>query len=113
MVHPTLHQQGLGTILLLARLEALRLSPDIKQVVLDTSQHTQAFFARFGFVVKQVVPEATVLAWTGGIWHWICDMSRKAWTYQLGLLSSDPFHKPKRYFCGMIHAAAQSIHNHL
>ncbi|MBO9740136.1 GNAT family N-acetyltransferase [Xanthomonas axonopodis pv. begoniae] len=57
MVHPTLHRQGLGTMLLLARLEALRLSPNIEQVVLDTSQHTQAFYARFGFVVKQVVPD--------------------------------------------------------
>ncbi|MEE7547652.1 GNAT family N-acetyltransferase, partial [Xanthomonas sp. Kuri4-1] len=48
-----LHRQGLGTILLLAWLEALRLRPDIEQVVLDTSQHTQAFYARFGFVVKR------------------------------------------------------------
>ena len=57
MVHPTLHRQGLGTALLLARLQALRLRPDVKQVVLDTSQHTHAFCARFGFVVKQVVAE--------------------------------------------------------
>jgi ribosomal protein S18 acetylase RimI-like enzyme len=46
MVHSKLHRQGLGTMLLLVRLEALRLRPDIKQVVLDTSQHTQAFYAR-------------------------------------------------------------------
>ncbi|WP_372173860.1 GNAT family N-acetyltransferase [Xanthomonas axonopodis] len=57
MVHPKLHRQRLGTMLLLARLEALCLMPTIRQVVLDTSQHTQAFYARFGFVVKQVVPD--------------------------------------------------------
>ncbi|WOB50325.1 GNAT family N-acetyltransferase [Xanthomonas hydrangeae] len=55
MVHPTLHRQGLGTDLLLARLEALRLTPNIQRVVLDTSQHTQAFYARFGFVAQHVV----------------------------------------------------------
>lgn len=41
-------------MLLLARLETLRLTQDIEHVVLDTSQHTQAFYARFGFVVKQI-----------------------------------------------------------
>lgn len=44
-------------MLLLARLEALCLMPNIRQVVLDTSQHTQAFYARFGFMVKQVVSD--------------------------------------------------------
>lgn len=34
----------------------MRLSPDIKQVILDTSQHIEAIYARFGFVVKKVVP---------------------------------------------------------
>ncbi|MCE4282756.1 GNAT family N-acetyltransferase [Xanthomonas hortorum pv. vitians] len=57
MVHPTLHRQGLGTELLLARLEAVRLTPNIQRVVLDTSQHTQALYASFGFVVQQVVPD--------------------------------------------------------
>ncbi|WP_429001816.1 hypothetical protein [Xanthomonas euvesicatoria] len=47
MVHPTLHRQCLGTELLLARLEAVRLTPNIQRVVLDTSQHTQAFYPRF------------------------------------------------------------------
>jgi predicted GNAT family N-acyltransferase len=55
MVHPKLHRQGLGTMLLRVRLEALRSSPSIEQVILDTSQYTQAFYARFGFVVNQVV----------------------------------------------------------
>ncbi|MCW2039309.1 GNAT family N-acetyltransferase [Xanthomonas campestris] len=57
MVHPQLHRQGLGTTLLLARLEALRLRAGIERIVLDTSQHTQAFYARHGFVVQQVTQD--------------------------------------------------------
>lgn len=44
-----------GNRLLSARLEAVRLMPNIQRVVLDTSQHTQAFYARFGFVAQHVV----------------------------------------------------------
>ncbi len=56
MVHPNLHRQGLGTLLLKAWLEALRLTPGIEQVVMDTSQHAQAFYVRFGVELRQVVP---------------------------------------------------------
>ncbi|MEA5123472.1 GNAT family N-acetyltransferase [Xanthomonas hortorum pv. vitians] len=48
MVHPLLQRQGLVTQLLMARLEAIRLTPDIERVVLDTSRHTHPFYARFG-----------------------------------------------------------------
>ncbi|MBN6150855.1 GNAT family N-acetyltransferase [Xanthomonas sp. AmX2] len=74
MVHPKLHRQGLGTMLLLARLEALRLRPDVEQVVLDTSQRTQAFYARFGFVVKQVVPDG----YGAGLDRWDMALDLKA-----------------------------------
>ncbi|WP_372382104.1 GNAT family N-acetyltransferase [Xanthomonas sp. NCPPB 1068] len=74
MVHSKLQRQGLGTMLLLARLEALRLRQDIKQVVLDTSQHTQAFYARFGFVVKRVVPEG----YGAGLDRWDMALNLKA-----------------------------------
>ncbi|MCC5054006.1 GNAT family N-acetyltransferase [Xanthomonas campestris] len=57
MVDPQLHRQGLGTTLLLARLEALRLRAGIERIVLDTSQHTQAFYARHGFVVQQITQD--------------------------------------------------------
>ncbi|MCC4615915.1 GNAT family N-acetyltransferase [Xanthomonas campestris pv. asclepiadis] len=57
MVHPGLHRRGVGTQLLLARLDALRRMPDVRRVVLDTSQHTQQFYARFGFVVQQVTED--------------------------------------------------------
>ncbi|MDV3468426.1 GNAT family N-acetyltransferase [Stenotrophomonas sp. C3(2023)] len=57
MVDPALHGQGLGTKLLLARLDAVRLTPGVERIVLDTSQHTQGFYARFGFVATAVTPD--------------------------------------------------------
>ncbi|PPU41282.1 GNAT family N-acetyltransferase [Xanthomonas arboricola] len=66
MVHPSLHRCGAGTQLLLTRLETLRQMPDVRRVVLDTSQHTQQFYARFGFVVQQV----TVDGYAPGLERW-------------------------------------------
>ncbi|WP_241235852.1 GNAT family N-acetyltransferase [Xanthomonas arboricola] len=66
MVHPRLHRCGVGTQLLLARLEALRQMPDVRRVILDTSQHTRQFYARFGFVVQQV----TVDGYAPGLERW-------------------------------------------
>ncbi|NHF68446.1 GNAT family N-acetyltransferase [Xanthomonas hortorum] len=76
MVHPSLHRQGLGTELLLARLEAVRLTPNIQRVVLDTSQHTQAFYARFGFVAQHVVRDG----YGAGLdrWDMVIDLSSPA-----------------------------------
>jgi len=54
MVDGVLHRQGLGTTLLMTRLDAIRRAGGIDEVLLDTSQHTQAFYSRFGFTVKQV-----------------------------------------------------------
>ncbi|WP_369939899.1 GNAT family N-acetyltransferase [Xanthomonas medicagonis] len=85
MVHPTLHRQGLGTMLLLARLEALRLRPDIEQVVLDTSQHTQAFYARFGFVVKQVMPDG----YSAGLDRWDMALDLEAPTQRCSSIPPD------------------------
>lgn len=59
MVERGQHRQGIGTFLLVARLEHLRRTyPHINTVRLDTSQHSQGFFARFGFVITQVTPNA-------------------------------------------------------
>lgn len=74
MVHPKLHRKGLGTILLLARLQALRLIPDVECVLLDTSQHTQGFYARFGFVMKQVVRDG----YGAGLDRWDMALDLKA-----------------------------------
>lgn len=57
MVARGLHGTGLGSLLTNARLEAARAISGIEQVRLDTSQHTQGFYRRFGFVVEQIVPD--------------------------------------------------------
>jgi ribosomal protein S18 acetylase RimI-like enzyme len=57
MVDRRLHRTGLGRILTQARLDAARATPGVRQVRLDTSQQTQGFYARFGFVVERVVPD--------------------------------------------------------
>ena len=51
MVDRVLQRSGLGSRLTEARLRAARSVPGVMQVRLDTSQHTQGFYARFGFQV--------------------------------------------------------------
>ena len=53
MVRRDLHRQGLGTRLTLFRLERLRARPEVRQIRLGTSQHTEAFYARQGFVAVE------------------------------------------------------------
>ncbi len=54
MVDRSLHRQGLGRKLTEARLRSAA-DMGVEQVVLDTSQHTQAFYAQFGFEPTKVV----------------------------------------------------------
>ena len=55
MVHRDFHKTGLGRELLAFRLREIRTHfPDIP-IFLNTSQHTYAFFERFGFEVESVV----------------------------------------------------------
>jgi hypothetical protein len=49
MVAEDLHDTGLGKLLTTIRLEAARAISGVEQVRLDTSQHTQGFYRRFGF----------------------------------------------------------------
>jgi len=51
MIDGTCHRQGLGQFLLLGRLQAIITSESVTTVRLDTSQFTEGFFARFGFIV--------------------------------------------------------------
>ena len=53
MVRRDLQRQGLGRQLTAFRLERLRTRPEVRQVRLDTSQHTEAFYARSGFVAVE------------------------------------------------------------
>jgi ribosomal protein S18 acetylase RimI-like enzyme len=57
MVEGSLHRQGIGRLLTEARLKGIRQSGTISRVLLNTSQHTTAFYERFGFVVVSVVPD--------------------------------------------------------
>ena len=55
MVRREAHHKGIGTFLLLARLEELCRNQSARFVRLDTSQHSRGFFERFGFKVVRVV----------------------------------------------------------
>lgn len=57
MVEHGLHGQGLGRQLTNARLAAARALPGVTRVRLCTSQHTQGFYAAFGFQVQNIVPD--------------------------------------------------------
>ncbi|MEM7525042.1 MAG: GNAT family N-acetyltransferase [Pseudomonadota bacterium] len=57
MVGRALHGRGLGTRLTEARLALARAAPDVDEVTLATSQHTQGFYARFGFTVSDVAAD--------------------------------------------------------
>lgn len=57
MVDRGLQRTGLGRLLTRARLRAARAVPGVRRIRLDTSQHTQGFYARFGFEVERVVPD--------------------------------------------------------
>ena len=56
MVAQDVHGQGLGRALTQARLDAIRAMPQVARVTMNTSQHTQGFYARFGFVGVKVTP---------------------------------------------------------
>jgi GNAT superfamily N-acetyltransferase len=51
MVRQDRQRQGLGTVLTDFRLEHLRCVPGVREVRIDTSQHTEAYYARHGFLV--------------------------------------------------------------
>lgn len=57
MVDNSLHGQGLGRALTEARIAAARATPGIRRITLCTSQHTQGFYARFGFEAETVTPD--------------------------------------------------------
>ncbi|MGL4610950.1 MAG: GNAT family N-acetyltransferase [Trueperaceae bacterium] len=54
MVHNTQHGTGAGKRLLLERLNLIVKRSDIKEIILDMSQHTFGFFEKLGFVVQKI-----------------------------------------------------------
>ena len=57
MVDRTAHGQGLGRTLTEARLAIARRLPDITEIALATSQHTRAYYERFGFTAEAITPD--------------------------------------------------------
>jgi predicted GNAT family N-acyltransferase len=57
MVRGDLHRQGVGTFLLHERLKAIFRADPAAKVVIDTSQHSQTFFVRFGFKATKITPD--------------------------------------------------------
>lgn len=55
MVDNSLHRQGIGRFLLLARLQRICQEPDVERVFINTSQHSYGFFEKIGFVVESIV----------------------------------------------------------
>lgn len=54
MVHARRHRQSLGSRLLRTRLERIRDELNVQRVMVNTSQFTEGFFARFGFQTEAV-----------------------------------------------------------
>lgn len=52
MVNQAVHQQGIGTELLLQRLGAIKAKVGEIDVFMDTSQHVQGFYQKFGFEIE-------------------------------------------------------------
>ena len=57
MVHAQYHRQSIGTRLLEERLDRIRRQFDVPKVVVNTTQLTEGFFARFGFQTETVTPD--------------------------------------------------------
>lgn len=55
MVHQDHHKQGIGSLLTQFRLQALTKEFPNWPCCINTSQHTQAFYQRYGFVTKSLV----------------------------------------------------------
>ncbi|WP_198420889.1 GNAT family N-acetyltransferase [Massilia atriviolacea] len=68
MVINKLDGTGLGKMLTWARLKAASEVPGIETVRLDTSQHTQGFYAQFGFVPDRIIPKGMGPDSTSGKW---------------------------------------------
>jgi hypothetical protein len=57
MVRADRHGQSLGTRLLEERLRRITTESDVPRVIVNTTQLTEGFFARFGFQTEAVTPD--------------------------------------------------------
>ena len=92
MVAQDLHGQGLGRALTQARLDAIRAVPGVASVSMNTSQHTQGFYARFGFETVKVTPDG----FGPGIDQWDMHLSLKNVEPEHGHIAPVPLEKAYR-----------------
>ncbi len=57
MIHPDFHGKGLGTKLTKHRLEFVKTKPALLKCIVRTSQHTDKFYSKMGFSLKEVKKE--------------------------------------------------------
>lgn len=57
MVDPTRHRHGIGTALLLHRLDLLRSNLNVDRVCIDTSHLVAPFYERHGFTTQRIIPD--------------------------------------------------------
>lgn len=56
MVTATLHKTGIGTQLTTFRIQKMKIDFPNATYMIDTSQHTAAFYQKMGFVTKEITP---------------------------------------------------------
>ncbi len=54
IIHPDYHGQGLGTKLTKHRLGIMKTKPGLLKCIVRTSQHTNKFYEKMGFTLKEV-----------------------------------------------------------
>ncbi|MGF1729899.1 GNAT family N-acetyltransferase [Photobacterium kasasachensis] len=57
MVHRDFHGQGIGTVLTDYRLSQLHSNPAIEVIKIETSQHTEGFYRKRGFITTHVIKD--------------------------------------------------------
>lgn len=54
MIHPDKHGKGIGSQLTSYRIEKLKKHKDVSKIIVRTSQHAHAFYAKFGFQLDEI-----------------------------------------------------------
>jgi hypothetical protein len=80
MIHSAMHRTSAGSALLQFRLDRLFSVTETDEVRFDTSQHTAAFFSKFGFVIDGVESEG----FASGIDCVRMSISRQEWLRRRG-----------------------------
>ena len=86
MVARDLHGTGLGKTITLARLQAACAAPGIHRIRLDTSQHTQGFYARLGFRPTRIIADG----YDKGLDRWEMELAVSALHQQLNGAGESP-----------------------